>query len=1099
VVRTSHLFVPCAVMSIFAVVLSLPAGAAAQARPDDSPAEWLSAAGKSAGWTKATANCRELLGKLKLDDPVVKAALPRLKARCLTMRKVGQPKGWYEAVPFSFLEAMLEDLAKGVEPAKRYAGKGVGFPYWSEKTNRMESIWVHVPPGFEPGRKYQMFLYYKCGGGIHYKDGKAAGGYRPTVAVANQTDTFHVWSSLSTQVKGRMGAVHELAQSVPALARDFSVDPDRVFLTGWSDGGFTAIWLASRHPHLVAGIAPNCANWQYSNVNQVGLFNVPMLAVDGWTDGGYNRGQFVRWHTLHTMGYEVAGLWGHHGHSYQPYEDVTEFKQILDWAKTKRRDLWPKRVRYATWNLCWHRAYWLSIERMGQPWLAAQVDAEVKDGNRIEVKAWNVAAYKLSLSGKLLDAEKPVTVITNGRQSYSGPFKKELAIELVEPGAGKFLKSAAAPGGISTQIDRSTYGMRRDGGLKIADRRWMWVRPTGGEEKTRKLLSGWSPNRAKDDAEVTESDLAGHNLFVFGGPEINKLTARIAGELPVKFARGSFTIGRKVYDAPTNCVKFIHPNPLNPKKYVIVYAFNDAASFARNGFFGTKSESAWTFRSGDCVVMGVPGEERKWGVAVSAPAFETDRHIFDGNWRPAGAEPVGKLETAFDYTQILRLRADAAREATAADAAVISSYPPGWNRWKLRLPAGPVTVHDIAASSMFPEYISLCEVTGAGLKALAARAPASTILPDKRHPSYDPKAHLLASEIDPKKTYRVAMGYYGLPAYGVNYRKMPKTFFFNSPEEFLASGHTSLPVRNLRQALVTMAEAVARYVGKRGKLSPRKACFDLTQYLMNPQANEFGACDWLHLGVNVTWTDPRNARPMRHRYTLNLALAGEGDPATAPPRKNSKKFVEVDVAAGKPVRFDFASLDRKLPAVATAACRRFAIVAGKDGKTFKLASPDAAEGVIGRAVLMDVRLANKAKHALAGLTALAPTTMQRIHGSVWPDPRKKEGPKPYYTGYYQAVGPRRKPPVHENAALLVFDDGPARVSKLTANGVGYNFGLVAIYRRFTVPPGGAASIPLLLVGLDRPAKQPEVGLATVLDALKEAIAGKLPPAGAAPE
>ena len=52
---------------------------------------------------------------------------------------------------------------------------------------------------YEPAKRYQFFMYYKCGGRIHLKDGQAAGGYRPTIEAANQTDTFHAWSSLDIQ------------------------------------------------------------------------------------------------------------------------------------------------------------------------------------------------------------------------------------------------------------------------------------------------------------------------------------------------------------------------------------------------------------------------------------------------------------------------------------------------------------------------------------------------------------------------------------------------------------------------------------------------------------------------------------------------------------------------------------------------------------------------------------------------------------------------------------------------------------------------------------------------------------------------------------
>ena len=57
----------------------------------------------------------------------------------------------------------------------------MAFPYWSDTMRRIEAIWTHVPPDYDPTKGYQVFMYYKCGGGIHNKNGKAAGGYRPTV------------------------------------------------------------------------------------------------------------------------------------------------------------------------------------------------------------------------------------------------------------------------------------------------------------------------------------------------------------------------------------------------------------------------------------------------------------------------------------------------------------------------------------------------------------------------------------------------------------------------------------------------------------------------------------------------------------------------------------------------------------------------------------------------------------------------------------------------------------------------------------------------------------------------------------------------------
>ena len=1064
--------------SLAAVGLAMALALAVQAAPGkapDAPAGWLATGGKDAGWTKATAKCRELLGQLKVDDPLVKRHLPKVKRGAELVGRIDK-FDWKRRTALDYLENMLADLIAGKVPSKRYAGKGLGLPYWSDAMARAEAIWIHVPPSYDPAKSYQIFMYYKCGGGIHYKNGKAHGGYRPTVEVANQTDTFHAWSSLSTQVKGRLGANHELAEAMAAVCREFSVDRERVFLTGWSDGGFTTLWLASRHPHLVAGIVPYCANWQYMNIGDVGLYNVPTLAADGWSDGDFNRKQFVRWHILRTMGYPTSALWSHHGHSYQGYEDVEEFKMYLAWAKTKRRNLWPKRVRYATWGMSWHRAYWVSIERMANPIHPAQIDVQVKESNRIEVKTWHVGAYKLTLSDKLVDPAKAVTVVTDGKESYAGPFKAEILVDVTPPPTGKFVKGAAMPGDITTQIERSTYGSK--GFLQIADRRWVFVKGTGGDEGTRKLLAKWFNRYCKDDTKVTEKDIAKANLFVYGGPGINKFAARIAADLPVKFGKGKFTIGSKVYDKPTHCVAFIHPNPLNPSKYVIVYAFNDAAAFAKNRFFDMGKESAWRFRSGDCVVKGVPTARRKWGVTTRESKFRTDVYVFGPDWRPADETPVGELAGTFDETQMMRLRADAMREATGADAGVIWGYTARYQRWRPSLPAGPVTADDIATFDRLPQYVVTGEVTGAQLKDIAAKVSASTVLASG------------PAKIDPKKTYRLAMGYSGLPSYGVDYKKMPKHFVFKTPEEFLASKLTRLSVRNMKMLPMTMSEAVIRYVAKRKTIAPRPTDGDLTQYIMNPKANRFGAFDWLHLGADVAW-ERASGQKVADRHVLSFGLTEAGGPKLAPPRKNSRHFLDADLtAADKLMSFGFAGLDKKLPVAVTVGVRRFAVTAGAEGKAFALATDPSAAGVVGRGVLLDVRLANKGKKDVTGLVVLSPQTMRRIHGSIWPVGARGVA-KTWYCGFRQTIGKYRKPPVHQNAVLLL-SRGPApQLGRLSVKGGGYNFGLVAAHRPVSIKAGETVSLPVLFVFVNKPAQVEAIDLAAVLEAIKD----KVMPAG----
>jgi pimeloyl-ACP methyl ester carboxylesterase len=1059
------------------------------ARSKNSPAKWLDHKGKPDAWYTDTESCRRLLYKLKLEDPLVKQYLPNIRRHT---EMIGRVDGfdWKTITAVEFLQRMLQDLSAGQQPNLRYAGDQLALPYWSNTMQRIEAIWTHVPPKYDTTKSYQVFMYYKCGGGIHCKDGRAAGGYRPTVEVANQTDSFHCWSSLNIQIKGRMGGYIELSEAMDALCREFRVDRDRVFLTGWSDGGFTAVWLASHYPHLVAGIAPNCANWQYTNVEYLGLTNLPTLNVDGWFDGGYNRISFVRWQMLRNDQADTACIWGQHGHSYQPYEDVEEFKYIHEWAKQYRRDLYPKRVRYATWNLAWHRAYWASIERMIDPLLACQIDIEAKPDNRFDGRTWNVAELKLSLCDELMDMTRPVTVTINGQEVYTGPAKPELDIEMIGRPQTPFVKDVCT----SDEITAVTVGSSYDtnGFLAIPQRRWISVRPTEQDEATSKVLNGWWPEIAEADDDVTDKDLTECNLILYGGPEMNQLTARIADQLPLNVARGRFSIGSDVYDLPTHCVAFLHPNPLNPEKYVIVYACNDPATFAANDFFGMRGESIYRFRSGDAVISGIPTESIDWGVAVRDSVYK-QRHVLLGpDWRPDERPPLGEAVAGFDYLQLLRLRADALREAADVDIGIIWAHTPPWSRWEDGMPRGPITLQALATQDAFPEQVCVGEIRGEDLLRPQSSPAAWSLLADKRHPAYVARKTLAVSDIDPQKTYRIAMGFHGIPIYGTNPKEMPRLFTWATRQEFLTNTNNSIRIQNLTRTPLQVAETVAQYIRKHRRVAPRPMYFSLTDYIINPENNHFGACDWLHLATDVTWPD--KAAGGTDRYTLSLGLRPSETTDSDEPGTGSKHFAELDLTQENPIAFDFRILPMKLQLNVTTETRRWAITTDSSSRSCALSDPGVDDAVGGTTLLL-LRLESEADEDLALQIVLNRAVMSRIHSEVWPDASCKDKDI-YFAGYHRAIGKYREPPVHEDGVLFLSADEAPVVDKLVANNAGYNFGLVGVEHQATIKARSTLVVPILVVWVKRPERAVEFRLLDVLMAVKAGLIRQLPTDGA---
>ena len=161
----------------------------------------------------------------------------------------------------------------------------------------------------------------------------------------------------------------------------------------------------------------------------------------------------------------------------------------------------------------------------------------------------------------------------------------------------------------------------------------------------------------------------------------------------------------------------------------------------------------------------------------------------------------------------------------------------------------------------------------------------------------------------------------------------------------------------------------------------------------------------------------------------------------------------------------------KLPLAVTTATRRWAIAVDSSGKSYVLAEPG-AEGAVGGATLLLMRLASQADKDLAVQVVLNRPVMSRVHGEVWPDDSTKDKDT-YFAGYHRAIGRYRQPPDHEDGVLILSADKPPALNKLIADNAGYNFGLVGLEHQATIQAGKTLVVPVLVVWVARPEKAAE--------------------------
>ena len=1015
---------------------------------------------------------RAKAGELLAAGPAARwrPALER-RAAVLSEFKPGWAGGASGTLYLKQTRELLEDLAAGRAPFTRSAGRHIWFVYRSDATRNLEGVQLVVPAAYDGSREYQAFVYYKLGGGNYWTIGekyvpwKTPGAvphnYLPKVATCLKLkDTFNLWSTLDCQLKGRMGQAEEFEAVTENVSRDFSVSPDRWFPTGFSDGGFDALFLAIHYPHLVAGTMPEVANWQYSNSGYLNLLNTPLLHVDALSNAGYIQENLNRLLVLWDRKYDAEGLFNVHGHQDFPYkaENADSLLAMEEWAKSRRRDPWPRHVRYSTWSLRWPRAYWVTIERMESHFYISTIDITAKADNLLEATAVNVAAFSLRPGGNLIDRSRPVRVMVNGKEAWNGPAGEEIRIVL-RPDAGPLVRSPETPGGITEALERGLYESRPLPGMG-----WTTVRPTS-DPALAERLAPFLPKEAVDDAAVDEALLRKHDLLVVGGPRANALLARVADRLPVRFGKGSFSIGGRVFDRPQAGLRFVTANPLNPGKHLLVLAWNDWEAFAASSFGGMGrgffSPSVYAMRDGDCQVLGsglegvLPFSVR---TAVTRNRQPVEQFLWDSGFNPPSTASIGEFTAPFDGLAVRHLCAEAARAAAGADAGLSHAFPEHQILGRHVFAAGPVTENDIATIPGVPEFVMLAEMTGAQLRQWHHASVASTIFASREEPGFQPGKSLALPDIEDARTYRVAFDYMRAVTWTVSNEAMksfPRNLRLRSPADFGAMPGFALNLLSLRQTDIDLAAALTAHVRRAGRLAPRVWSGDLARYLANPEVNEFPACDWVHFALSDP--DPAATGPAARPGRLSVALSVPGADARRA-RPDSKAFVRLTADGG---RADFSALAGRLPAAATVTGGNLTLPVGVQGGALRLV----------------LRLENSGKAALRGRVALSGPDV----GNPRPGSFIQSG------SGWRGIVDAQKQGVREKARIqaaegAVFTGLPEATTfeVPVIPGCGYGRGGVAMVMDIEVPAGGAVEIPLVVFRARAAGKQ---GVGLDLDAL----------------
>jgi dienelactone hydrolase len=443
---------------------------------------------------------------------------------------------------------------------------------------------------------------------------------------------------------GDSDVLHAIAEA----KRLFSVDEDRVYLTGDSMGGWGTWNVSSRHPDLFAAIAPVFGGSDYhsqmseENLAKLspldrffnekqstwamaeGLLNIPIFVHHGDADQSVNV-EYSRWavRLLQRWGYDVR-YQEYPGRIHEALESQSGDGNIsIEWFLQHGRNAAPRHVRIRSAELRNAAAYWAHVLQAASPLAFMVVDAEVVDRNVIRLDTENVLDIVLSPSAVLVDPAKPVKVVWNGSAQEMRVQNGELRLTAGEYKPASLHKNERLPGS-TTDFTVTPFAVvigtvSKDPEMVALCRR-----------QADAFISGWrdwqkQEPRVFEDTAIKDADMAKYSLLLVGGPDANRVTALLAAKLPLRIAPDGITIDGKSFPVKDAGVQMIYPNPLNPERYVWI-----AAGTSTDGmyFCGPNPQNLYDW---DYIVM--DGRIPAYKQSASSLQTRVVSGMFDYNWR----------------------------------------------------------------------------------------------------------------------------------------------------------------------------------------------------------------------------------------------------------------------------------------------------------------------------------------------------------------------------------------------------------------------------------------------------------------------------------
>ncbi|HEV3006462.1 MAG TPA: prolyl oligopeptidase family serine peptidase, partial [Pirellulales bacterium] len=548
------------------------------------------------------------------DDAMVRDLLPDVRIYQKAVHDALEFQEFFDANEFAVAHELLaegrrraDDLAEGRAPWTTATGLVVRG-YVSRLDGSVQPYGLVVPASYAGAgpHKRRLDLWFH-GRGETLSELNFIQGRRTQPGQFTPDDTFvlHPYGRYCNAFK--FAGEVDVFEALESVRHHYRVDPDRISVRGFSMGGAATWHFAVHHSDRWFAANPGAGfsetpefldffqkeklkpTWYEVKLWQLydcpgwalNLFHCPTVAYSG-EDDIQKQAADVMQAALSEVGIDLVHVIGPKtGHAYHP-ESQAIVEATMDSLAEVGRDRISSLVQMTTCTLKYNRMQWVTIDGLIEHWRPARVEAVLSEENTAEIETDNVTDLTLEFRPGFapFDNDQHVKI-----------FIEEDELEAPQPRSDRSWRVALHHHDGHWHLGpREGDGLRKRHDLQgpIDDAlmdSFIFVRPS--QKPAHEALGAWADAeleraiehwrrhfrgeaRVKLDRDIDDDDIASANLILWGDPSSNAVLGRIAGDLPIGWNDKQISIGKQKFPSATHALIAIYPNPLNPKRYVVL-------------------------------------------------------------------------------------------------------------------------------------------------------------------------------------------------------------------------------------------------------------------------------------------------------------------------------------------------------------------------------------------------------------------------------------------------------------------------------------------------------------------------------------------------